>query len=289
MALSKLEVKPPASPSWDTLYAVVEAQQGCFTREQAHEAGFSDQLLQRHLKGGNIERLHRGIYRLTRFPASGREQEDLVVVWLWSQSAGVFSHETALRMHDLSDALPARIHLTLPPEWEHRRLSPPPGVSLYFARFGAEDCTFVGAVPVTKPARSINDVAVAHGDAGIIEAAVRQAIQRGSATAAELLPAVDYLTTFRMGGWRVRPEADLNGSWLMEIVSGVCSVVPRPDWRIEAENFASSVGARLRAAAFFPASRTMTMEMVWPEADRPNKPPPSQLRDAAVARFGWAA
>ena len=28
-------------------------------------------------------------------------------VWLWSEQAGVFSHQTALALHDLSDILPA--------------------------------------------------------------------------------------------------------------------------------------------------------------------------------------
>ena len=30
---------------------------------------------------------------------------------------GVFSHDTALALHELSDALPARAHLTLPASW----------------------------------------------------------------------------------------------------------------------------------------------------------------------------
>lgn len=278
-------------PSWDGLYAVAEVQQGCFTREQAREAGFSDQLLQSHLKSGTIERLYRGIYRLTRFPSSGRDQEDLVVVWLWSLSAGVFSHETALRLHGLSDALPARIHLTLTREWEHRRLKPPPGVTLYFGDFSPADCTFVGSVPVTIPARSINDVAAAHGDDGVIEAAVRQAIQRGLATPASVLAAVEYLAQISGGAWRVRPDAvaGLNGRWLMEVVSGICRQPPPSDWRVEAEDFAKAMTARLRAGRYHPASGTMTIELVWPETDRDTLPTSAAVRAAAIPRFGWTA
>ena len=58
--------------------------------------------------------VRRGIYRLVHFPAS--DHEDLVVLWLWSEQAGVFSHETALALHDLSDALPGKVHMTLPRE-----------------------------------------------------------------------------------------------------------------------------------------------------------------------------
>lgn len=293
MQTPKQGLQSGASPSWDSLYEVAEAQQGCFTREQAREAGFSDQLLQSHLKSGTIERLHRGIYRLTRFPASGRDQEDLVVVWLWSLSAGVLSHETALRLHGLSDALPSRIHLTLPCEWEDRRLKPPPGVSLYFGNFGPADCAFVGSVPVTIPARSINDVAGAHGDDGVIDAAIRQAIQRGLATPASVLPAVEYLAQSSGGsdpGPR-RPEAvaDLSGRWLMEVVSGICRKPPPPDWRAEAEDFAHAMTGRLRAGKYQPASGTMTIELVWPETATDTRPSSAAVRDAAIPRFGWKA
>ena len=45
-------------PSWDALHATAEAQQGVFTSEQAAEAGFSSQLLNKHLHSGNLERVH---------------------------------------------------------------------------------------------------------------------------------------------------------------------------------------------------------------------------------------
>lgn len=291
MKRPKPEVKSGRAPSWDALYEVAANQQGCFTREQARDAGFSDQLLYKHLSAGNIERLQRGIYRITRFPESGREQEDLVVVWLWSLSAGVFSHETALRLHGLSDALPSKIHLTLPTEWRERHLTPPPGVRVYFADFTPADCTFMGVVPATKPARTINDVAAVNGDAAVVEAAVRQALHRGLATPADLLPAVEYLAALRAGAWRVRPEAvaDLQGSWIMEVVSGICRSAPPIDWRADAEEFAADHRGRLRGAQYFPSSRTMSIEIVWPLSARDTKPSAQDLRAKAVERFGWAS
>jgi predicted transcriptional regulator of viral defense system len=289
MQQPKAEVKLHRTPSWDVLYERAATQQGCFTREQAREAGFSDQLLHQHLAASNIERLLRGIYRVTRFPESGREQEDLVVVWLWSQSAGVFSHETALRLHGLSDALPSKIHLTLPGAWRGRKLTPPPGVRVYFADFARTDCTFIGAIPVIKPARTINDVAAANGDAATVEVAIRQALQRGLAAPAELLPAVEYLASLRAGAWRVFPEAvaDLQGHWQMEVVSGTCRSAPPIDWRTDAEDFARGNHGRLRGAHYSPGSRTMTIEIIWPVPSRDNKPISQELRAQAVAHFGW--
>ena len=75
--------------------------------------------------------MRRGVYRVVHFPAG--EQQALVEVWLWSDRAGVLSHETALALHDLSDLLPAQIHLTLPAAWHARRLRVPDGVVLHYA------------------------------------------------------------------------------------------------------------------------------------------------------------
>ena len=44
----------------------------------------------------------------------------------------MFSHETALALHELSDVLPGTIHLTLPAHDAKRRLRVPPGVELHF-------------------------------------------------------------------------------------------------------------------------------------------------------------
>lgn len=277
------------APSWDALYELAAAQGGCFTREQAREAGFSDQLLYKHVGAKNLERVQRGIYRITRFPESGREQEDLVIAWLWSEAAGVLSHETALRLHGLSDTLPSNVHLTLPSAWGARALRPPAGVRLSFGDVPAQERAFVGAVPVTRPGRTINDVATAHGDVDVVRDAVRQAIQRGIADPGELLPAVAYLSAALSPDSRVRPEAvaDLGGSWLCEVIAGTCRSAPASDWRVTAEDLAAAVGGRLRAARYFRGTRTMSIELGWPVADRDRKPGYAELCAQAALALGW--
>ncbi len=273
-------------PSWDALHATAEAQQGVFTSEQAAEAGFSSQLLNKHLHSGNLERVRRGIYRLARFPAAQRTQEDLVVAWLWSGQAGVLSHETALQLHELSDALPAHIHLTVPTSWAARRVTPPELVQLAYADLEPSERTWVGWVPVTTPGRSIVDVAAAHGDASVIDAAIRQALRRNLASLPELAPAVAYLAR---GTGRVRPEAvvDLGCTWLMDAVSGTCKAPPPSDWRVAAAELARRHGARLRAAEYYPESRTLFLELAWPASARSTKPDWSEIRADAARVFRW--
>lgn len=278
-------------PSWDALHAIAEGQQGVFSAEQAAEAGFSSQLLNKHLHSGNVERVRRGIYRLARFPAAQRTQEDLVVAWLWSGQAGVLSHETALQLHELSDALPAHIHLTVPTSWAARRVTPPELVQLAYADLEPSERTWVGSVPVTTPGRSIVDVAAAHGDASVIDAAIRQSLRRNLASLPELAPAVAYLARGAgpPGPGRVRPEAvaDLGGSWLTDAVSGTCKAPPPSDWRVAVDQLARRHGARLRAAEYYPESRTLFLELAWPVSARGTKPDWSEIRADAARAFQW--
>ena len=130
-------------PDWNRLFEIAVGPEGHFTTAQAADAGYSPQLLNRYLRSGRIRRVRRGVYRVVHFPAG--EQEDLVEVWLWSDRAGVLSHETALALHDLSDLLPARIHLTLPAAWHARRLRVPDGVVLHYADVDDTERTWVGA------------------------------------------------------------------------------------------------------------------------------------------------
>lgn len=167
----------PRSPAWDRLYQTAEAQAGLFALEQAEACGYSSQHLQKHLSAGRIIRVRRGIYRLAQFPAS--ELEELVALWLWSGRVGVFSHETSLLLHDLSDALPAKVHMTVPTAWRTRRLRVPKGLVLHHGDLVESDRTWAEVVPVTTPRQAITECIVAHVAPELTEQAIRQARQRG--------------------------------------------------------------------------------------------------------------
>ncbi len=165
------------APDWDALYATAATQAGHFTLAQAQGCGYSSQLLHKHLTAKRIERVRRGIYRLAHFPMN--EHEELVVLWLWSDRRGVFSHETSLALQDLSDTLPALVHMTVPVDWRARRMRIPDGLILHYADLAEEDRTWFDAVPVTAPHRVIAECIDARVPPDWVEQALHQARDRG--------------------------------------------------------------------------------------------------------------
>lgn len=162
-------------PEWDRLYETAAPQAGYLTLAQAAAAGYSSPLVEHHIKARRLERVGRGIFRLVHFPPS--DNEDLVRLWLWSGQKGVFSHETALNLHQLSDALPAKTHMTVPEAWRRRRLRVPRGLLLHCRDVGMGDLAWHGPVPVTSPLRTVVDVMV-EGDPALAEQAAKQAYMR---------------------------------------------------------------------------------------------------------------
>ena len=132
--------------------------------------------------------MRRGIYRLVHFPAG--EHEDLIAAWLWSDQAGVISHHTALALHDLSDALPSKVHLTLPQAWRRRRLRVPPGVVIHHANVPPDDLAWFGAAP------TLNDCAREALAPDLLRHAAQQAIRRGLVARAELCDVDEALRPF---------------------------------------------------------------------------------------------
>ncbi|HEX3532203.1 MAG TPA: type IV toxin-antitoxin system AbiEi family antitoxin domain-containing protein [Thermoanaerobaculia bacterium] len=166
-----------SAPDWNALFTTAQAQNGYFTTAQAAAAGYSPPLLHKYLANEKVTRVRRGIYRLVHFPAG--EQEDLIALWLWAEQVGIFSHETALALHDLSDALPAKVHMTTPISWRRRRLRVPAGLVLHYADLDDIDRVWFSAVPVTSPRRTLRDCIEANVSPDLVRQAVLEARRRG--------------------------------------------------------------------------------------------------------------
>jgi predicted transcriptional regulator of viral defense system len=178
------------------LYEIAETQQGFFTTKQAKAAGFAENTHPYHVHAGNWIREHRGIYRLTSFPRG--ERPDLMLWSLWSRNRGeaaqgVYSHQTALSLHDLSDVMPAKLHMTVPRSF--RRNSEIPRVLvLHLADLLQGDIGVAHGVRVTKPMRTILDL-LEGGEVApaILRQALREGLRRGLIRRREIAEAKKHL------------------------------------------------------------------------------------------------
>src|SRR5580700_3177537 len=174
------------------LYEIAEEQQGYFTTKQAKAAGFAENTHPYHVQAGNWIREHRGIYRLASFPRG--ERPDLMLWSLWSRNRGeagqgVYSHQTALSLYDLSDVMPAKLHMIVPKNF--RRNSEIPHVLvLHFTDLPQDDIGAVHGVRVTKPMRTILDL-LAGGEVppATLRQAVREGLRRGLILRSEIAEA----------------------------------------------------------------------------------------------------
>jgi len=178
------------------LYEVAEGQQGFFTTKQAKAAGYAENTHPYHVKAGNWVRENRGIYRLGSFPQS--ERPDLMLWSLWSRNRaeviqGVYSHQTALSIHDLSDVMAAKLHMTVPMNF--RRNSEIPRVLvLHYADLPESDIDAAYGVRVTKPMRTILDL-LTDGEVplGTLRQAVHEGLRRGVIRRSEIVEAKRHL------------------------------------------------------------------------------------------------
>jgi predicted transcriptional regulator of viral defense system len=178
-------VRIQAKTATDSLFEIAEGQQGYFTAKQAADAGYQLGSQAHHAKSGNWVRVERGIYRLARFPQSSEEQ--LVIYALWSRNRagkpeGVYSHQTALSIHELSDVNPAKLHMTVPITFR-RNAETPKILVLHRASLDEEDVEQRQGFAVTRPLYTIMDLVAAEAvSRGVVEQALTEGRKRGLIT-----------------------------------------------------------------------------------------------------------
>lgn len=179
--MSEVAVKQgPRERRAERLFEVADGQAGYFTARQAREAGYDYRLQHYHRERGHWIPVGHGLFRLARYPEG--ENEDLVRLILWSRNRdgepqAVASHETALRLHGLSDLMPEKVHLSVPKGF---RKPPPKGVVLHKADLSDGDVEARDGFGVTTPLKTVLDVARSREvSPEHLESAVREAVARG--------------------------------------------------------------------------------------------------------------
>lgn len=161
-----------------TLFEIAEAQEGLFTAKQAELTGFDKRNHSYHVRVGNWIREHRGIYRLANFPRSSYEQ---YVLWsLWSRNRddepqGIYSGQTALSIHELSDLMPAKLHMSVPKTFR-RNSRLPKVLMLHYEDIPAANCVTMRGFRVQRPLAAVIEL---FESGEVSEDILRQAVQEG--------------------------------------------------------------------------------------------------------------
>ncbi len=170
---------PPPLQREQALRAIAAPQEGYFTAKQAISAGYSYAEQSRQVQRGAWNREARGIYWLT--DSDWADRPDLIMLTLMSMNRqgepqAIASYETALAIHDISDANPARIHLTVPLNFRRKM---PEQVKITRAMLSSEEWEQRDTYRVTTPLRTIIDTATSEIIWPFLDGAVRDALRLG--------------------------------------------------------------------------------------------------------------
>lgn len=161
----------------ERLFGIAVAQSGYFRSFQAKTVGFSEQSQAYHVQAGNWVREGRGLYRLARFPLPPDSQYALWGVWSMNRKGiiqGIYSHETALALYNLTDLQPDKLHMTMPRGFRcHGGV--PPVLLLHHATILAEEVEDRLGYRVTRPMRTIVDLV---RSLAVSPEFIRQAVQQ---------------------------------------------------------------------------------------------------------------
>lgn len=110
------------------IHELFQKNNGLLEAKQAADEGIDNKVLQRMVEKGLIERIGHGLYLDPDF------MQDEYVVAQYRCRKGVFSHETALYFHDLSDRTPFQLMMTIPAGYNTRLLKEPDKYKFFYCK-----------------------------------------------------------------------------------------------------------------------------------------------------------
>ncbi len=178
------------------LLQICESQQGYFTSQQAEQCGFSRTNFSRKIKSGKwLKEEIRGIYRLANYPHSSRPELTLWMLWSRNKDGipqGIWSHETALDIHELSDVSPSKLHMSVPKGFRKSAGIPQQLRLHYVNEIPSTGIEYRPGYRITTPLQTLADV-VREGTAqneqielAILDLAIQKSLVKGLATIQEM-------------------------------------------------------------------------------------------------------
>jgi Domain of unknown function (DUF4365) len=175
----------PDDQRWERLSELAAHQDGYCTLSQARWVGYAEEVFLALVPAGKIYTCTSDVFRLAHFPRS--DHEEYIVLWLQTDRQGVFSHETALLIHELSDILPNRLHITVPPGFKAEF---GPSVEVRHGNVAEDEIRWLGPVPYTAPLRTLLDCIEVGVSPDLIEQAIEEGLARGLFTKGQIPPDV---------------------------------------------------------------------------------------------------
>lgn len=162
---------------FSAVYEIAADQAGYLTAAQAREAGVDPMALVMMERRQTLERVSRGVYRLVQFPHGQLAEYMEAALWPIG-TRGVISHESALALYGISEANPAKIHVTVPAGYRVRRQAPR-RLKLHHADLPDADHTVFEGIPVTTIGRTIRDCQASYVGADLLSQAIVDAERIG--------------------------------------------------------------------------------------------------------------
>jgi very-short-patch-repair endonuclease len=155
---------------------VARRQYGVISRRQALDAGMTPTMIQRRLASKRWELIYPGVYRIAGAPTS--QQQNAMAVCLWGGADTFLAFRTAAAGWGLEGGRWNPPELICP-----RRLSARKSIAVVHksASIGPADVTFLGALPISTPTRTLIDLSALLGERSL-ELGLDQALRTGKAT-----------------------------------------------------------------------------------------------------------
>lgn len=176
------------------MVAEIAAEQwGIITTAQARAHDVTPVQMKRLTDRGALERVHHGIYTMTRMPYD--PIQDIRIAWIaldpktpaWDRltqdfPTGVVSHRTAAKLHQLGDIDADWTEFTC----QRRIRIDLPDIKIHTGTVEVKDWTTVEGLPVTTASRTVEDLAAAKVDGGHLASIAQDAIAQELATPDDL-------------------------------------------------------------------------------------------------------